>query len=178
MPGWSNGGSTPFHWCRVDQLDSRRDMVFGAWGPQTLRIFRSQRSSATSSGMPWARNDSLLIRVPHVMGNELQDEFRICRPREWAPGRGLAPSFEISEIGGEGAERVRPHPCISEVLQGGDIGVGQNFRIAISCRHRQHGRQCIELLCAPDLRCRTGQRCLPHVKIVLLAGLWSSPSDL
>jgi hypothetical protein len=34
------------------------------------------------------------------------------------------------------------------------------------------------LLCAPDLRCRIGQRCLPHVEIVLLAGLWSSPSDL
>jgi hypothetical protein len=34
------------------------------------------------------------------------------------------------------------------------------------------------LLCAPDLRCRTGQWCLPYVKIVLLAGLWSSPSDL
>jgi hypothetical protein len=71
-----------------------------------------------------------------------------------------------------------PHPCISEVLQGGDISVGQNFCIAISCRHWEHGGQCVELLGVPDLRCRTGQQCLPYVKIVLPAGLWSSPSDL
>jgi hypothetical protein len=57
-----------------------------------------------------SRIDGPLIRVPHVVDNELQDELRIRRPREWAPGCGLAPSFEIGEIGGEGAGRVRPHP--------------------------------------------------------------------
>ena len=30
IPGSSKGGSTPFHWCKVDQLASRRDTVLGA----------------------------------------------------------------------------------------------------------------------------------------------------
>jgi hypothetical protein len=34
MPGWSNGPSTPFHWGRVDQLESRREMVLGACGSE------------------------------------------------------------------------------------------------------------------------------------------------
>jgi hypothetical protein len=58
------------------------------------------------------------------------------------------------------------------VLQSGDIGVGQDLGIAIGRCHRQHSRQCIELLGSPDLRCRIGQRCLPHVTIFLRTRLW------
>ena len=106
------------------------------------------------------RLDGLLVWIPHVVGNEFQDEFRISRPWQWAPGRRLAPSLKIGEVRGEGAEGVGTHAGIGEMLQGRDIGVRQDRGIAIGGRHRQHGRQSVELLFSPDLRCRIGQRCL------------------
>jgi hypothetical protein len=95
----------------------------GSMGPFDVEDFPILEVFGNVVGHAVSRIGSLLIWVPHVVSNELQNEFRICRSREWAPGRGLARSFEISEIGGEGAERVGPHPCIGEVLQGGNISV-------------------------------------------------------
>ena len=107
------------------------------------------------------RIDGLLVRIPQVMGNELQEQLRIGRPRQRAPGGGEGPGLEVGEVGGEGAQRVGTHPRIGEMLQCGDIGIGQDLGIAIGRRHRQDGRESVELLGAPDLRCRTGQRSLP-----------------
>jgi hypothetical protein len=81
----------------------------GAWGSLTLRIMRSKRR--------WA-----MI---------LLDEFGISQPWQRASGRGAAPGLKISEVRGEGAERVRAHSVISERLEGGHIGIGQGFGIAI-----------------------------------------------
>lgn len=64
------------------------------------------------AGHPVSRIDSLLIRVPHVMGNELQDELRVDWPWEGASGRGAALSLEVDEIRGEGAQRVGAHSRI------------------------------------------------------------------
>jgi hypothetical protein len=77
------------------------------------------------------RINGLLVWVPEVMSDELQNEFRISGPREWAPGRGPAPSLEIRKVGGEGAEGIGAHPGIGEMLQGGDIGIRQDLGIAI-----------------------------------------------
>ena len=99
--------------------------------------------------------------IPHVMGNELQDELRVSRPWQWAPGRRAAPGLKIGEVRGEGAQGVGAHPRIGEMLQSRDVSIRQDLGIAIGRRHRQDGRQRVELLGAPDLRCRTGQWCLP-----------------
>ena len=40
--------------------------------------------------------DALLVWVPEVMGNELQDEFGVSQPWQRASGRGAAPGLKIS----------------------------------------------------------------------------------
>jgi hypothetical protein len=62
------------------------------------------------------------------MGNELKDEFEISQPWQRASGRGAAPGLKT----GEGAEGVRPHPGIGEMLEGGHITVAQDFGVAIA----------------------------------------------
>ena len=96
-----------------------------------------------------------------MVSNELQDEFRVRRPRQRAPGGGEGPGLKVSEVGGEGAQRVGAHPRIGEMLQCGDVCIRQDFGIAIGGRHRQDGRESVKLFGALDLRCRTGQRSLP-----------------
>jgi hypothetical protein len=50
--------------------------------------------------------------------------------------------------------------CTGEMLQGGNIGVGQHRSIAISRRNRKNGRQGIEFSCPSELYCATHQRSL------------------
>ncbi len=69
--------------------------------------------------------------VQAAMGNELLDEFEISQLWQRASDRGAAPGLKIIEVGGEGAERIRAHSVISERLEGGHIGIGQDFGIAI-----------------------------------------------
>lgn len=117
-------------------------------------------------GYAVSRIDGALIRVPHVVGNELQDEFGIGRPWEWASGCCAAQSLKIGEIRGEGAQRVGARPGTGKMLQGGEIGVGQHRSIAISRRNRKNGRQCVEFSCPIELYCRTHQRSLsPHYAV-------------
>jgi hypothetical protein len=59
------------------------------------------------------------------------------------------------------AQGVGAHTRIGEMLQCGDIGIGQDFGIAIGSRHRQDSRESVKLYGALDLRCRTGQWSLP-----------------
>lgn len=89
--------------------------------------------------------DGLLVWPPEVMGNQRQDEFGISRLWQRVFDRSAAPDLKI----GEGAEPVRTHPGMGEMLEGGHISVGQDFGIAIGRRHRKHSRQTVELLCAP-----------------------------
>jgi hypothetical protein len=55
--------------------------------------------------------------------------------------------------------RVRAHSAIRERHEDGYIGIGQDFGVAITFRHRKQGRRCVELLYVHDLRCGTSQRC-------------------
>jgi hypothetical protein len=113
------------------------------------------------AGHPVSRIDSLLIRVPHVMSNELQDELRVDWPWEGASGRGAALSLAVGEIRGEGTQRVGAHSRIGLVLQSGDVGIGQDLGIAVGRGHWDDGRQRVELSCPLELVCRTGQHSLP-----------------
>jgi hypothetical protein len=50
--------------------------------PSDLEDLAIPEVFGNSVGHAVSRIDGLPIRVPHVVGNELQDEFRICRPWE------------------------------------------------------------------------------------------------
>ena len=106
------------------------------------------------------------------MSDELQDELGIGRPRNGSSGGRLGPGLEIGQIGGEGAQGVGAHPGVSQMLEGGDISLGEDLGIAIGGCHWQDSRQGIEFLGSPDVRCRPCHLSLPHVVNRLLIGLW------
>ena len=87
------------------------------------------------------------------MSNELQDKFWIGRPGDRSSGGGQRPGLEIGEIRGEGALGIGTHPGVGQMLEGGDVRLGQNLGIAIGGCHGQDGRQGIEILSSPDVRC-------------------------
>ena len=87
------------------------------------------------------------------MSDELQDKFGIGRPGNGSSGGRLGPGLEIGEIRGEGAQGVGAHPGVGQMLERGDVSLGQDLGIAIGGCHGQDGRQGIEFLGSPDVRC-------------------------
>src|SRR5262245_24902638 len=95
---------TPFQWCRVAQLTSRRRTVASAWEPSSRNrplVRRARRFEPASHGSHLSRagRDS--------KGDARRDKFQRERlwywPGQRITGRGLGPGREIGEIGGEGA---------------------------------------------------------------------------
>ena len=86
-----------------------------------------------------------LRRVPEVVRHKFQGEGD-----RRGPGQGLAhgrtaPSLEIAEVRGERPQRVRSHPGAGQVLEGGDVVVGEQGREALARIEGQNARQRIEL---------------------------------
>ena len=93
-----------------------------------------------------------LDRIPEVMGDELQEQCFRRRPGEGVTGGEAAPGLEVTEVGGQRAERILAHALLRQMLECGDVVVGQQRDELVAPVEGQDGAERVEFLGAAQDR--------------------------
>jgi len=84
-------------------------------------------------------------RIPEMMSDEFQRQTLGRRPGQGPVGRRPRPALAISQVGGERPQAVFAQARLRQVLQRGDVLVGEDFGEPVALVHRQDRGERVEL---------------------------------
>ncbi len=84
--------------------------------------------------------------IPEMVSEEFEGELLSGRPGEGEAGRSKSPCFQVTQIGGQGAQGVGAHSFLGQMLKCGDVLVGEQGRQGFAPLQRQDPGECVEFI--------------------------------